>query len=112
MVIMVVMLVSIVTYVVAQLLIMALSRYRELAADRGGAILTGQPENLARALIKIQDAVSKTGDRDLREVKEGASAFFIIPALKKGSMAAMFGTHPPVEERVRRLRQMQQDLEA
>ena len=111
MVIMVVLLVSIVTYVVAQLLIMALSRYRELAADRGGAILTGQPENLARALIKIQDAVSKTGDRDLREVKEGASAFFIIPALKKGSMAAMFGTHPPVEERVRRLRQMQQDME-
>lgn len=112
MVILAVMVVSIITYFVAQLLIMTLSRYRELAADRGGAIITGQPEHLATALLKIQAASQRATDRDLREVNEGASAFFIIPALKKGSIASMFATHPPVDERVRRLRQMQQDMEA
>ena len=101
---------TIIVYFLSQLLIMALSRYRELAADRGSATLTGAPSQLASALMKISGAVSRIPEKDMRQV-EHANAFFIIPALKSGGMASMFSSHPPVEQRIERLRQMQRQME-
>ncbi|MBI4298775.1 MAG: zinc metalloprotease HtpX [Chloroflexi bacterium] len=101
---------TIVIYFLAQLLIMALSRYREYAADRGGAILTGAPSQLASALMKISGSIARIPDKDLREVAS-ANAFFIIPAIKGGDIVNLFATHPPVEKRIERLRLMQRQLE-
>lgn len=106
--------VSLLVYVVSFLLIRALSRYRELAADRGGAILTGAPSNLASALIKISDSVRsgiyRIPEQDLRRT-ESANAFFIIPAIKGEALAELFSTHPSLEVRLERLRRMQQEME-
>ncbi len=102
--------VSMVVYFISFLLIRALSRYRELAADRGAVILTGDPSQLASALLKISDTVQRIPSRDLRQV-EGMNAFFIVPALSSGSIANLFSTHPSIEERLRRLDQMQKDME-
>ena len=107
---MMVMLVAIVVYFASQLLILALSRYREYAADRGGAIMVGAPATLASALMKISGDIQRIPDKDLRHV-EGASAFFIIPALHGDSMARFFSSHPSLEKRVERLRRMQQEME-
>ncbi|MCI0440086.1 MAG: zinc metalloprotease HtpX [Chloroflexi bacterium] len=101
---------TILIYFVSQLLILALSRYREYAADRGGAILTGAPLQLASALRKISDTVNRIPEKDLRQV-EHASAFFIIPALKGNTIASLFSSHPPVEKRVERLQNMQRQME-
>ena len=101
---------TIVVYFVSQLLIMALTRYRELAADRGSATLTGAPSQLASALMKINGEVGRIPEKDLRRV-EHANAFFIVPALKGSSMASLFSSHPPVEKRIERLRQMQRQME-
>ena len=70
--------VSIVTYVISYVLIMALSRYREYAADRGAALITGAPEHLMSALQKIASRITQIPQRDLREVA-GMNAFFIVP---------------------------------
>ncbi len=108
----VVLLVSIATYVVSYLLLRALSRYREFAADRGAAIMTGAPANLASALMKISGDMSRIPTKDLREA-EGMNAFFIMPAVAKGfSLSTLFSTHPPVEKRVERLMAMQADIDA
>ncbi len=101
---------SAIVYVVSQLLILALSRYREFAADRGGAIFTGAPAVLASALMKISGTIARIPQEDLRRV-EGASAFFIVPAFNGQSLTHLFATHPPVEERVARLRRLQQEME-
>lgn len=101
---------TIIIYFVAQLLIMTLSRYRELAADRGGAIITGAPMQLASALSKISNDMYRIPEKDMRQV-EHANAFFIIPALKGNSIATLFSSHPPVERRIERLQNMQRDLE-
>lgn len=101
---------TIVVYFLAQVLIMALSRYREYAADRGGAILTGAPLQLASALSKISNDMYRIPEKDLRQV-EHASAFFIIPALKGETVAALFSSHPPVEKRIERLQNMQRQME-
>jgi heat shock protein HtpX len=101
---------TILVYFLSQLLILALSRYREYAADRGGAILTGAPLQLASALQKISSDIYRIPEKDLRQV-EHASAFFIIPALKGDKVAALFASHPPVEKRIERLRNMQSQLE-
>ena len=101
---------TIVVYFVAQLLIMALSRYREFAADRGGAILTGAPMQLASALGKISNEMYRIPEKDMRQV-EHASAFFIIPALKGNTFAKLFSSHPPVDKRIERLRNMQRQME-
>ena len=101
---------TIIIYFVSQLLIMALSRYREYAADRGGAILTGAPMQLASALSKISNDMYRIPEKDMRQV-EHANAFFIIPALKGNSMASMFSSHPPVDKRIERLREMQRQME-
>ena len=101
---------TILIYFLSQLLILALSRYREYAADRGGAILTGAPMQLASALQKISSDMYRIPEKDLRQV-EHASAFFIIPALKGDTVAALFSSHPPVEKRIERLQNMQRQME-
>ena len=101
---------TIIIYYVAQLLILTLSRYREYAADRGGATLTGAPLQLASALSKISDDVYRIPEKDLRSV-EHANAFFIIPALKGNAAAKLFSSHPPVDKRIERLQNMQRDME-
>ena len=101
---------TIVIYFVSQLLILALSRYREYAADRGSAILTGAPMQLASALSKISNDMYRIPEKDLRQV-EHANAFFIVSALKGDGAAALLASHPPVEKRIERLRSMQGQIE-
>jgi heat shock protein HtpX len=101
--------VSIVVYALSYILINTLSRYREFAADRGGALLTGAPANLASALQKIQGTMARIPQRDLR-ASSGASAFFIVPASIRGSLTGLFSTHPSTEKRIERLLEMQRQI--
>src|SRR5215204_1447956 len=94
--------VSMVTYVISYVLILMISRYREYAADRGAAMITGAPENLMSALQKIASDIVHIPQRDLREV-QGMNAFFIIPTSVKSSIGELFATHPPLEKRLARL---------
>jgi heat shock protein HtpX len=105
----IVLLVSVVTYFLSQLLILAISRYREYAADRGSALITGAPEHLMSALQKIASDMFRIPQRDLREV-EGMNAFFIIPANVKGSMSQLFMTHPPLEKRLAALSEIAREM--
>lgn len=98
--------VAAVTWFVSFLIIRAISRYREYAADRGSAMMTGRPEKLASALIKISGKMKSVPQKELKQV-EGLNAFMIVPALSRSSLANLFSTHPPIEERVRRLMEMQ-----
>ena len=98
----IVMLVSIVTYVLSFVLIRTISRYREYAADRGAALMTGAPENLMSALQKISSQMLRIPQRDLREV-ETMNAFFIVPTNVRQSVGELFLTHPPLEKRIARL---------
>ena len=98
----------IVIYFVSQILTMALSRYREFAADRTGAIITGNPLALASALKKISGQIARIPEKDLRTV-EHANAFFIIPALQGKSIASMLSSHPSTDDRVVKLTQMHQE---
>lgn len=109
--ILIVWLVSIVVYTVSYLLILALSRYREFAADRGSAIITGQPSNLASALMKISGIMPRVPSEDLRKV-EGINAFFIIPAVSRSSIFNLLSTHPPVEARIAALERLEKELAA
>ncbi len=102
-------LISLVVWILSFLLIRALSRYREFAADRGSAILTGRPMNLASALMNISGTMKHVPSRDLREV-EGMNAFFIIPALSSDSIMNLFSTHPPIEERIHALEEMERGI--
>jgi heat shock protein HtpX len=102
-------LVSIVIYVVAYLLTMALSRYRELAADRSGAILIGKPSVLASALVHITGDMGKIPRTDLRK-SESMNAFFFVPALAGGSAASLFSTHPSLEKRLDALNKLEREL--
>ncbi len=101
---------TIAVYFLSQILIMTLSRYREFAADRGSAILTGAPLQLASALSKISDSVYRIPEKDLRQV-EHANAFFIIPKLKDDKIASLFSSHPKVEDRIQKLQEMQRQME-
>ncbi len=101
---------SIIVWIVSSLLIRALSRYREFAADRGSAVITGQPSNLASALMKISGVMTRIPDDDLRKV-EGMNAFFIIPAISKSSIMNLFSTHPSVEKRIAALEKIEQEME-
>jgi heat shock protein HtpX len=106
----VIMVVSLVVYAVSFLLTRMLSRYRELSADRTGALLTGRPGALARALQKITGDMGAIPTRDLRE-KEALNAFFIAPAFgSKESMAAVLSTHPPLERRLEQLARISAQL--
>jgi heat shock protein HtpX len=98
----IVLLVSVVTYFISQILILAISRYREFAADRGSALITGAPEHLMSALQKISSDMFRIPQRDLREV-ETMNAFFIIPTNVKQRATTLFMTHPPLEQRLERL---------
>ncbi len=102
-------LISIVVWVVSFLLIRALSRYREYSADRGSAIITGQPSDLASALMKISGLMDRVPREDLRKM-EGMNAFFIIPAISGSSFMDLFSTHPSVEKRIAKLEKMQQEM--
>jgi len=103
-------LVSYLTYLLSYLLILALSRYREYAADHVGALLTGAPSRLASALLKISGTMRYIPEEDLRRV-EHANAFFFAPALKGASLAELLSTHPPVHKRVERLKRLELMLE-
>jgi heat shock protein HtpX len=105
----IVLLVSVVTYFLSQLLILAISRYREFAADRGSALITGAPEHLMSALQKIASDMFRIPQKDLREV-ESMNAFFIIPANVKGSMSQLFMTHPPLEKRLAALAEIAREM--
>jgi heat shock protein HtpX len=105
----IVLLVSVVTYFLSQILILAISRYREFAADRGSALITGAPEHLMSALQKISSDMFRIPQRDLREV-EGMNAFFIIPANVKGSIGSLFMTHPPLEKRLAALAEIAREM--
>ncbi len=105
----IVMLVSMVTYVLSYILILALSRYREFAADRGAALVTGAPEYLMSALQKIASQMTRIPQRDLREV-EGMNAFYIVPTNWKQSVGQLFLTHPPLEKRLERLGAIAQEM--
>ena len=102
-------LVSMLVYFISYLLIQALSRYREFAADRGAAYLTGAPSNLASALIKISGAMERIPVQDLRQA-EALNAFFIVPALRGSSIAELFSTHPSLERRLAYLRKLELEL--
>ena len=94
---------------ISWVLIRTISRYREYAADRGAALITGAPENLMSALQKIASRMTQIPQRDLREVS-GMNAFFIIPAGRKKSAAELFMTHPPLEKRLARLAEIAREM--
>lgn len=107
----VVLLVSVVIYAISFLLTMALSRYRELAADRAGAILTGRPSALASALVKVTGEMSRIPTRDLRSA-ESFNAFFFTPAIAKNgvSLSTLFSTHPSLDTRLAQLAAIEAEL--
>ena len=105
----VVFLVSIVVYAISFVLIRTISRYREYAADRGSAVITGAPENLMSALQKISSGITQIPQRDLREV-QGMNAFFIIPTNWKSNMAEWMMDHPPLEKRLAALAKIARDM--
>ena len=109
--ILVVILVSFLVWVISFFLILALSRYREFSADRGAALVTGRPSALSSALIKISDQMQRTPQQDLRAA-EGMNAFFIVPAGVKSSLKTIFSTHPPMEQRIARLQQLEGQLQS
>jgi heat shock protein HtpX len=108
--IIVVVLVSVAVYAVSFLLLRALSRYREFAADRGSAVLTGRPSALASALLKISGTIERVPSQDLRKA-EGMSAFFILPARTKKSLMNIFADHPPLEQRLAALERLESQLQ-
>lgn len=106
-----VLLVSVLVYAVSFVLTRMLSRYRELAADRAGALLTGRPSALASALTKVSGEIGAIPSKDLRE-QQALNAFFFAPALTSGtSLAALFATHPPLQKRLDNLARISADLE-
>jgi len=105
----IVLVVSVVTYFLSQILILAISRYREFAADRGSALITGAPEHLMSALQKIASDMFRIPQQDLRQV-EGMNAFFIIPTSVKKTTAQLFMTHPPLEKRLAALAEIAREM--
>jgi heat shock protein HtpX len=105
----IILLVAMLTWVISFLIIRAISRYREFAADRGSAQMTGKPVKLANALMKISGTMKRIPTKDLREV-EGLNAFFIVPALSGSTIGNLFSTHPPVEKRVQKLMEMEASM--
>jgi len=97
------------TWIISFLIIRAISRYREFAADRGSAQLTGKPVKLANALMKISGTMKQMPTKDLRQV-EGLNAFFIVPAVTGSTIGNLFSTHPPVEKRIQKLMEMEASM--
>ncbi|HEV8164405.1 MAG TPA: zinc metalloprotease HtpX [Actinomycetota bacterium] len=109
-IILLVVLVSAIVYALSFLLTRALSRYRELSADRSGAILIGRPSTLASALVKVSGEMGRIPTRDLRAA-EPLNAFFFVPALAPGfSFSSLFATHPPLQRRLDQLARLEAQL--
>src|SRR3954470_22368840 len=102
---------SFLVYILSFFLMLALSRYREFAADRGSALITGRPSALSSALMKISGAMQSVPQQDLRDA-ERLNAFFIVPTSVKGAIQTIFATHPPMEKRIERLQQLERQLQA
>jgi heat shock protein HtpX len=103
-------LVSLAVYFVSFLLMQALSRYREFAADRGAALITGRPSALASALTKISSGMARIPQKDLRASSE-LNAFFIFPAGVGKGISGLFSTHPPIEKRIAALQRLESQLQ-
>jgi len=101
--------VAAVTYVVSFVLIRTISRYREYAADRGSALMTGAPENLMSALQKIASGITQIPQQDLRQVA-GMNAFFIVPTNWRTQVGELFMDHPPLEKRLAALAQISREM--
>ncbi len=112
-ILLIIMAVSIVVYAISFLLIRLLSRYRELAADRSGALLTGQPSALASALQKVSGSIARIPTKDLREAQP-LNAFYFAPALSaqqaQSKIGQLFSTHPSLEKRLAQLAKISQQL--
>jgi heat shock protein HtpX len=107
----VVILVSAVVYMISFVLLQALSRYREFAADRGSAIITGRPSALSSALLKISGTMDQIPQRDLRAASGELAAFYIFPPKTKQSLTNLFSTHPPLEARLEALSRLESQLQ-
>src|SRR5437764_2328872 len=107
----VVILVSAVVYMVSFVLLQALSRYREFAADRGSAIITGRPSALISALLKISGGMERVPTQDLRAANTELAAFYIFPPKAKQTFASLFSTHPPLEARIEALQRLEAQLQ-
>ena len=107
----VVILVSAAVYVISFLLLQALSRYREFAADRGSAIITGRPSALISALMKIDGGMNRIPQRDLRAAPGELAAFYIFPPKAKQAVSTLFSTHPSLEARIARLQRLEAQLQ-
>jgi len=105
----IVVIVAMLTWIISFLVIRAISRYREFAADRGSAQMTGKPVKLANALMKISGNMNRMPTKDLRQA-EGLNAFFIIPAASGSTIVNLFSTHPPVEKRIEKLMEMEASM--
>ena len=103
--------VSAVVYMVSFVLLQALSRYREFAADRGSAILTGRPSALISALMKISGGMQRIPQQDLRAASGELAAFYIFPPKAKQTVASLFSTHPPLEARMAALQRLEAQLQ-
>jgi heat shock protein HtpX len=101
--------VAAVTYAVSFILIRTISRYREYAADRGSALITGAPENLMSALQKIASGITQIPQQDLREVA-GMNAFFIVPTNWRTQVGELFMDHPPMEKRLAALAAISREM--
>ncbi len=107
----VVILVSAVVYMISFVLLQALSRYREFAADRGSALITGRPSALVSALYKISDTMGQIPQRDMRAASGELAAFYIFPPKVKQTAATLFSTHPSLEARVKALQRLEAQLQ-
>ena len=107
---MILFLVSIAVYVISFLLMQMLSRYREFAADRGAALITGRPSALASALHRISSGMERIPQRDLRASSE-LSAFYFFPPSVKSAIGGLFATHPPMEKRIAALERLEKQLQ-
>jgi heat shock protein HtpX len=101
---------SVIVYAISFVLLQALSRYREFAADRGSGIITGRPSALASALLKISGTMDRIPQRDLRAPAE-LKAFYIFPPNVGRSIANLFSTHPPLEKRIAALQRLEAQLQ-
>jgi heat shock protein HtpX len=109
--IMMVILVSAVVYAISFMLLRALSRYREFAADRGSAILTGHPSALVAALQRIDGGMDRIPQRDMRQAAGGLAAFYIVPPKVKQGLGNLFATHPTLEQRTTALMRLESQLQ-
>jgi heat shock protein HtpX len=108
----VIVLVSAAVYAVSFVLMQALSRYREFAADRGAAVITGRPSALASALVKISGSMARVPQQDLRAASGEMAAFYIVPPAAKRAVSNLFATHPPLDARLAALARLETQLQS